>query len=53
MNGLQRYPDSRVLSPSVPSPSNLNGPWLRAAPRLQWRDRAGIEPASRAQTLGG
>ena len=24
MSGLQRYPDSRVRTPSVPSPSNLS-----------------------------
>jgi hypothetical protein len=29
-----------------------NGQWRRAAPRIQWRDRAGISPASRAQTYG-
>jgi ABC-type Fe3+-hydroxamate transport system substrate-binding protein len=26
------------------------GQWRRAAPRIQWRDRAGISPVSRAQT---
>src|SRR5579863_10756269 len=31
-----------------PSRHGDSGGW--AAPRLQWRDRAGIEPASRAQT---
>lgn len=33
----------------VPSPRRSESD-IRAAPRLQWRDRAGIGPASRAQT---
>ncbi len=41
---LRRYPDSRILArcPSLP----ILGQWLRAAPRIQWRDRAGLTPAS-------
>src|SRR5579884_1770234 len=48
MRRLRWYPDLRIVAvrPCLPT----NGSGVRAAPRLQWRDRAGIGPASRAQT---
>lgn len=49
MRGLQRYPDSRIDAVCSCLPIR-NGQWRRAAPRIQWRDRAGVSPASRAQT---
>jgi hypothetical protein len=46
-----RYPDLRIVAVVLRRlPIALGDSDVRAAPRLQWRDRAGIPPASRAKS---
>ena len=47
---LQRYPDLRVVADLPEAFRSNRDCGLRAAHRIQWRDRAGVSPASRAQT---